>query len=44
MNQLSEPRIREDYRILLDLAVIFLSDTPICGIIFWYPGAIIHVC
>jgi len=42
MNLLRKPPNRDDYRELLELAVIFLGDTPTRGIYFQYPGAMHH--
>jgi hypothetical protein len=42
MDQLRKSRIRDDYRGLLELAVIFLGGTPTRGISFQYPGAMLH--
>lgn len=41
-NHLSGSRNREDYRELLELAIIFLVGTPIRRISFRRPGAIHH--
>lgn len=42
-NHLSgSPHIKEDYRKLLELAIIFLGGTSICSIFFQCPGAINH--
>jgi len=42
MDQLRKPHNRDDYRELLELAVIFLGGTPTRGISFLYPGTIHH--
>ncbi|KAL4141736.1 hypothetical protein QTP88_004317 [Uroleucon formosanum] len=42
MDQLRKPHNRDDYRELLELAVIFLGGTPTHGISFKYPGAMHH--
>ena len=42
MDQLRKSHNKDDYRELLELAVIFLGGTPTSGISFKYPGAMHH--
>ena len=39
LKSLNKKQCREDYRKLLELTLIFLGETPPCGILFRYPGA-----
>jgi len=40
IDQLEKRQVRDDYRELLELSVVFLGGTPPRGIRFQYPGAI----